>query len=261
METRIFHQRSAFLNTVTTCFVLVILWYILDKTLLGSFENFPGPVEVFNVLIKDTNYNELLLDMFSSLSRVFVGLIIAIFLGVLLGVGLATLGSLGMYLSNYIEFFRPISPIAWIPIAIIWFGIGEASSYFIIFLAAFFPIFTNTFTGARSVNHIHNMLAQSMLLSRVQYLKHILFPSATPQIITGVRIGLGFAWMAVIASEMVAAQSGLGYMIQINRLLMNTEKVIIGMIVIGIIGFIMNKMALLLEVKLIPWQGNNNDKN
>ncbi len=130
------------------------------------------------------------------------------------------------------------------------------SAWFIIFIAAFFPIFTNTFAGVRSLDAVFEEVARSFNANQRVFLRHILLPSTVPHIVIGIRVGLGIAWMAVIASEMVAAQSGLGYMIQINRLLLQSDKVVAGMLVIGALGYLMNSAAIKFGELLTPWMGN-----
>jgi len=232
---------------------LILVWQIASLSFVDQ-NIVPSPREVFHALFFGIPTRDLLQDIGSSLRRVLVGLTAAIVFGVVLGLILGPLKRVGDFISAVLEYLRPIPPIAWIPIAILWFGIGEMSAYFIIFLAAFFPIFTNTFVGARSVSPVHRTVAHSLSVGKRLFILDVLLPTALPQIVTGVRIGAGFAWMAVIASEMVAAQSGLGYMIQLNRLLLMSDKVVAGMVVIGVIGYLMNRLTLMLGDMLTPWR-------
>ena len=143
---------------------------------------------------------------------------------------------------------RPIPPIAWIPLAVLWFGVrGDRASNFITFVAAFFPLFLHTFSGIRHIEELHLNAARSLGAGRRMLLLDVALPSALPFIITGLRISLGFAWMCVIAAELIASNSGLGYMIEINRSMLNTANVICGMITIGAVGYLMNAGILLVE--------------
>jgi len=150
---------------------------------------------------------------------------------------------------------RPISVIAWIPIAILWFGLGDRSAWFLIFLGSFFPIFTNTYFGVRSVQPIHIQVAQCLGAGRWLFLREVL-PSALPYILSGMRIGLGTGWTCVIAAELITASSGLGYMIQVARAMIETEKVLGGMVIIGAIGFAMNYLMGAIERRLTLWRPN-----
>lgn len=228
-------------------------WEVLAWAFFRDSGLLPTPHAVLRAFFVDIPPRSLVNDCAASLGRVGVGFLTAVIVGVVSGVLSGAFPRVGSHFATLVEFFRPISPIAWIPLAILWFGVGERSSYFIIFIAAFFPIFTNSFAGARSVSSVHITVARSLKAPWPVFLRHVLLPSALPQIVTGVRIGLGIAWMAVIASEMVAAQSGLGYMIQINRLLMLSDRVVAGMVVIGLIGYVMNHLAVLLGEVLTPW--------
>jgi NitT/TauT family transport system permease protein/sulfonate transport system permease protein len=193
-------------------------------------------------------------DIQASLMRVLVGLIFAIVTAVPLAATFVRWRGLAAYVLPLVDMARPISVIAWIPLAIIWFGLGDASAWFIIFLGAFFPIFTNAYHGFLSVDLLHIRVASCFGVSRMQFLRDVMFPSALPSILTGIRIGLGVGWMCVIAAEMIAAQSGLGYMIQLARVLIETEKVMAGMVLIGLIGFAMNQAMHLVETILMPWR-------
>jgi len=234
-------------------YIPISLWQLIAWAFFSGSEVFPGPYNIVNALVVEIPFSILVNDCIASLSRVAVGLLIAMIVGIGLGILIGSLKRIGSFLAIFIEFIRPIPPIAWIPLAILWFGIGETSAYFIIFLAAFFPIFINSFAGVHSVSPIHITVARSLKVRWTLFVKHVLWPSALPQVVTGVRVGLGIAWMAVIASEMVAAQSGLGYMIQVNRLLLESDRVIAGMVIIGLIGYIMNRVALLIGSRLTPW--------
>jgi ABC-type nitrate/sulfonate/bicarbonate transport system permease component len=142
---------------------------------------------------------------------------------------------------------RPISVIAWIPIAILWFGLGDRPAWFLISLGAFFPIFTNTYDGARSLAEVHIRVARCFGAPRWLFVRQVLIPATLPHIMTGLRVGLGTGWTCVIAAELISATSGLGYMIQLARTTIETEKVLAGMVVIGVIGFAMNGLMILVE--------------
>jgi NitT/TauT family transport system permease protein/sulfonate transport system permease protein len=184
---------------------------------------------------------------------VTIGFSFAAFAAISLGLALGIWRNAAAYILPVIELIRPISVLAWIPLAILWFGLGDHSAWFIIFLGSFFPIFTNTYLGACSVAPIHIQVAQCFGAGRWLFLRQVMFPSALPYIIAGLRVGLGVGWTCVIAAELIAATSGLGYMIQLARTMIETENVMAGMIVIGIIGFIMNSGMLWLERRFIRW--------
>lgn len=213
----------------------------------------PPPSKVLAALVDLARLGLLWTDIKASVLRVVVGFVIAAVVAIALATLLARWRGLAKYVMPVIEMVRPISVIAWIPLAILWFGLGDKPAWFIIFLGSFFPIFTNTYLGIRSVQPIHIQAAQCLGAGRALFVRKVLFPSALPYILAGMRVGLGVGWMCVIAAELIAATSGLGYMIQLARTLIETEKVLAGMIVIGIIGFAMNHFMSWLEKKLTPW--------
>lgn len=220
----------------------------------GNF--FPAPSAVVRALIDLAEAGLLWRDVEASVMRVTVGFLIAAASAIGLGMALGRAPRIAAYMMPLIDLIRPISVIAWIPLAILWFGLGDGSAWFIIFLGAFFPIFTNAFLGAQSVAKIHIQVAQCFGASRWLFIRKVLFPSALPYIVAGLRVGLGVGWMCVIAAELIAATSGLGYMIQMARTTIETEKVIAGMVVIGVIGFIMNAIMLWVERRLVSWERN-----
>ncbi|MFZ5509463.1 MAG: ABC transporter permease [Pseudomonadota bacterium] len=232
---------------------IFVLWEIGVR--LGFIDGnlVPPPTKVLAALVDLARMGLLWTDVKASVMRVVVGFIIASVIAISLATLLARWRALAKYVMPVIELVRPISVIAWIPLAILWFGLGDKPAWFIIFLGSFFPIFTNTYLGIRSVQPIHVQAAQCLGAGRWLFVRKVLFPSALPYILAGMRVGLGVGWMCVIAAELIAATSGLGYMIQLARTLIETEKVLAGMIVIGIIGFAMNHFMSWLERKLTPW--------
>jgi NitT/TauT family transport system permease protein len=221
---------------------------------IGNSILLPEPMAVltgFTSLIRD---GTLLVDVAASLKRVLGGFAIASVIAVPLALLMAFSRPVRLLLSPIVSFLRPIPPIAWIPLAILWFGIGDAPSYFVTAVAAFFPIFINSYAGGESVRPEHLHAARSLGAGPQALFLRIYLPSAMPMISTGLRIGLGQSWMAVVTAELIAAHSGLGYMIQANRLALETELVLVGMCVIGLLGALMSSLLEAFErVVLVPW--------
>lgn len=229
------------------------LWTLVSHR-LNSPVLLPPPIEVlktYGELIAD---GSLAGDVKASLVRVFAGFMIAASLAVPLALLLAYSRILRGLVMPLIAFVRPIPPIAWIPLAILWMGLGDPPSYFITAIAAFFPIFLNSFVGGSSLHEEHINAARSLGAKPAALLATVMLPSALPMIATGLRIGLGQAWMAVVTAELIAAQSGLGYMIQISRLGLETARVLVGMTIIGLLGALMIGALGMIERRLIvPW--------
>jgi taurine transport system permease protein len=154
-----------------------------------------------------------------------------------------------------IEFYRPVPPLAYLPLMIVWFGIGETSKVLLIFLAIFAPVAIGARSGVKSamIEQIH--AAYSLGASRWQVLRQVILPSATPEIITAVRIGMGVGWTTLVAAEMVAATSGVGFMVLTASEFLQTDTVIMGIIIIAMIAYAFDLAMRKLEAKLVPWKG------
>lgn len=221
---------------------------------IGNEVLLPGPLDVGRALAALPADGALLRDVLASLKRVFTGFLLAAGIAVPLALVLAYVKPLQQLLLPIISLLRPIPPIAWIPLAILWFGIGDKPSYFITTLAAFFPIFLNAHAGGLAVEARHLHAARFLGAGRWRVIRTIYLPSALPQIWTGLRIGLGQSWMAVVTAELIAAQSGLGYMIQISRINLETSHVLVGMLTIGVLGALMTALLSYAERFVLPWQ-------
>jgi ABC-type nitrate/sulfonate/bicarbonate transport system permease component len=191
-----------------------------------------------------------------SLIRILMGVGLAFLLGVLLGYARYCLPlkiQNNFLFKLLIEAPRYPPPIAWIPFVIIFAGIGELSATIIVVIGAFFPIFTNTYDGMKNIPRAMVWTARSFELSSWRMFKQVLFPAALPQIMSGLRIGLGMGWMSVIAAEMVSGEAGLGYSIQLSR--MNMQYVAMGfdMVVIALIGYLLTLSMDILERRLLYW--------
>lgn len=232
---------------------LLVLWEFAARMNLINPQFFPPPTKVLAGIKQLAEFGSLWGDISASILRVSIGFVIATVVGITLAALLARLEGLSYYVMPIVEVIRPISVIAWIPMAILWFGLGNKPAWFIIFLGSVFPIFTNAYAGFCSVDRVHVQAAECFGAKRWLFFRAVLLPSALPHILTGMRIGLGFGWMCVIAAEMIAATSGLGYMIQLARNLMETDRIIGGMVIIGLVGFAMNQSMLYLEQRLTPW--------
>ncbi|MCB2185185.1 MAG: ABC transporter permease [Deltaproteobacteria bacterium] len=190
-----------------------------------------------------------------SLYRVAVGFFLAVAIGVPLGLFLGWSRRLYYLLSPLVEVFRPVPPLAWIPISILWFGIGIKSAAFIIFLGAFFPILLNTIAGVQAVNPILVEAALTLGAKESHVVKKVLLPGALPNIFVGLRIGLGIGWMTLVAAEFTGVRSGygLGYMIMTARDIQRADEIIAGMAVIGLTGLAIDALIRLLQARLLPW--------
>ena len=190
-----------------------------------------------------------------SVFRVLAGVICGALVGVPLGfaMGLSSVGR-GLF-DPIVEFMRPIPPLALIPLIILWFGIGEFAKIFLLFLASLFIMTIAARAGVSSVRISKVHAAYSLGASRFQVLRHVVLPNALPEIFTGIRTAMGVCWGTVVAAELVAAEQGLGSMIMIAKNFLQTDTVVIGIIIIGLIGYAIELLMRALERWLIPWKG------
>ncbi len=189
-----------------------------------------------------------------SLLRVLEGFALASVTGLVLGVAIGLSKTLDRATDLTIQLMKPIPPIAWIPLTILWFGIGEESKVFIIFLGAIFPILVNTIDGIRQTDVRYVELARVFEATRRRFILKVVLPGALPQIMTGMRVGMMVAWMCVVAAELIAATSGIGFLIMDARQTMQTDQVFVGMIAIGATGKLLDMALKEAERRLIVWK-------
>jgi ABC-type nitrate/sulfonate/bicarbonate transport system permease component len=245
--------RRAMLALVSLGAVLAV-WTGLSGLGLVNTVLVPSPQDVARAALTAIRDGSLLTNAAASLSRVLEGfavaMLIAIPLGVLMGVSRTARG----LVDPLIELLRPVPPIAFIPLAILWFGIGEFSKVMIIAYGAFFPIFVNTMAGFRDVDLVHIRAAQTLGAQRYEIFKDVVLPSAFPQMVTGARLGMGMAFIVLVAAELVASSEGLGYLINDARFSFRTDQIFVGMITIGLLGLVLNKGLLEAERRLLRWK-------
>ena len=196
---------------------------------------------------------ELIRDTISSMYRVVAGFVVGAGLALPLGLSLGSSQRVYAWLNPLIQVLRPIPPIAYIPLSILWFGVGDTQNQFIIFLGIFFPILLNTIAGVKSVEHNLVRAARCLGGGEAAVLRRVVLPAALPQIVTGIRIGLGFGWMALVAAELIGASSGLGFLINDARTLLRTDIVIVGMIAIGLVGLALDLLVREASRRALPW--------
>ncbi len=231
-----------------------LLFWDVAVRLSGS-ELFPKPIDVFWGLVELAQKGLLVKYVVASLFRVTWGFTLAVVVGVPFGLMLGWFRRAQEAFNPMIQMGRPISPIAWIPVAILWFGVTDAAPIFLIFLASVFPITVSTAAAVKSVQSVHLRAAQNFGLTRTQLFLRVILPATLPQILTGLRIALGIAWLVVVAAEMIAVNSGLGYLIIDAR---NAGKrydlVVAGMVVIGLIGYLLDLLMRQVErFQAVKW--------
>lgn len=209
---------------------------------------FPTPWQVLKGLAELARNGTLIQHVSASLMRVTIGYLAALIIAIPLGVFMGWFPRVFQAVNPLIQLLRPISPIAWIPLAILWFGIGNLSPMFLIFLSSFFPLVVGTASGVQAVERQYTRAAVNFGITGHRLLRQVVVPAALPQILVGMRLGLGIAWLVVVAAEMIAIDSGLGYLIIDSRNAGNRyDLVVAAMVIIGITGFLLDNLMRRLE--------------
>ncbi|HEX5757675.1 MAG TPA: ABC transporter permease [Thermoanaerobaculia bacterium] len=239
-------SRSALLLPLATAAALIALWDLAVRSSGGTV--FPSPYAVVAALVELARHGALAPAVGRSLLRVGSGYALALLVGIPLGMLMGWSVAAARALNPVVQVLRPISPIAWIPVAIVLFKVGDGAAVFLIFLAALFPIAVATMNGVRSLPPIVLLAGRNFGLSPAGVLARVVFPAALPQVLVGLRIALGVAWLVVVAAEMSGIESGLGYLIIDAR---NAGKrydlVVAAMAVIGVIGLSLDLLARRVE--------------
>lgn len=233
--------------------VLIGLWQL--AVVLTASKVLPGPLTVLRAIAELGRAGSLVSYMADSLLRVGIGFGLALVTGLPVGLAMGWFPSLGRAVNPVIQILRPISPLAWIPLAVVTFGIGNAAPIFLIFIASFCVIAETSMNGVRMVPQVYMAAARNFGLSRSAVFVRAVLPAALPQVLNGVRIALGVSWVVVVAAEMIAVDSGLGYLIIDAR---NAGKrydlVIGGMVLIGVVGLLLDALVLRVErLRLVSW--------
>lgn len=243
--------------------VLVVVWEGLSKGGFISASLLPAPTKVIATWAdwllgitgtSETNSGRWIVDALSSGFRVLIGYMIAAISGITLGIAIGWWRIVEILVEPTIQLLRPIPPVSWIPLAIIWFGIADRPAIFLVFLGAFFPILMNTMHGVRAVDKNLFRAAAMMGATQWQMIRHVLAPAALPSIFAGLRIGVGSAWMLTVTAEMVAVKSGLGYVLWDSYYFLRYDLVIASMASIGLLGFLTDWIVKKLMYKVLHWQ-------
>ncbi|WP_434636103.1 taurine ABC transporter permease TauC [Klebsiella sp. I138] len=243
-----------------TLVVLVAVWWGVTALQLISPLFLPPPQQVLQKLIAIAGPQgfmdaTLWQHLAASLARIAIALVAATILGVPVGIAMGLSPAIRGILDPLIELYRPVPPLAWLPLVIIWFGIGETPKILLIYLAIFAPVVMSTLAGVKSAQQVRIRAAQSLGASRAQVLWRVILPGALPEILTGLRIGLGVGWSTLVAAELIAATRGLGFMVQSAGEFLATDVVLAGIAVIAIVAFLLELGLRALQRRLTPWHG------
>lgn len=225
---------------VLSFIIILAVWQ--SAIWIGGFEEvlFPPPLKVGIALLTMISDGSIFEHIQISFYRFFTGYFIAVVVAIVLGLILGRLGHIWSVIDPIVQVLRPVSPIAWSPFIVLWFGIGDLPAIVIIFIAAFFPVLLSTVSAVKRVDRVYLRVAANFELKRTELITKIILPASFPTIANGLRMALGSAWIFLVAGEMVGAQSGLGFLIVDARNAMKLDLVMSAIIVIGVIGLILD---------------------
>jgi NitT/TauT family transport system permease protein len=246
-------MKRVFPSLIVLALLITIWWLVVVWTQSAIF---PTPWQVVTGTVELIEDGTLWEHIGASLMRVAAGFLLAVVFAVPLGLWMGWVRGAYITLNPIFQMLRPISPIAWIPLAILWFGVGNSSPIYLIFISSVFPMIVQTTVGVHTIEKRYLRAAENFGVSRRALFLQVVIPAVLPQIIVGMRIGLGVAWLVVVAAEMIALRSGLGYLIIDSRNAGNRyDLVIAGMIIIGLIGLMLDgAMRLLESLKIVRWR-------
>lgn len=224
------------------CLLILGIWFLVSELEVFSSYVLPGPGKVFDTFLKMLQSGEMFMDIAVSFGRVLKGFLIAFALAFILGMFRVLVPVAEKYYESILEFFRNVPPLSMIPLLILWCGIGETTKTIIIVLASFFPMYLNIVKGFTGCEKGLLEVGDAFGYTPFEKFTKIVLPYASADILVGMRIGMGYSWRAIIGAEMVAASTGLGHMILFAQQMSRTDKVIVGIFTIGLIGLATDKM-------------------
>ncbi|MGL6231892.1 taurine ABC transporter permease TauC [Aeromonas rivipollensis] len=242
--------------SLATLIALLALWWLVAR--LGWVDPLflPPPERVLAQLLTIAGPQGFMdATLWQHLGRILVALAAAAFFGITAGIAMGLSPTVRGMLDPLIELYRPVPPLAYLPLMVIWFGIGETSKVLLIYLAIFAPVAMATLAGVQSAKAVRVRAAQALGASRMQVLWHVILPGALPDILTGLRIGLGVGWSTLVAAELIAATRGVGFMVQSAGEFLATDVVLAGILVIALIAFLLELGLRALQRRLTPWHG------
>jgi NitT/TauT family transport system permease protein len=245
-----FVDRLIVLN-IASVLIGLIVWWVVSKV---DINGLPGPQDVLERGIQLIANGSIFVDIAASLRRVFLGFAIGTLLAIPIGFLMGWYGWVRGLLEPYIQFFRTIPPLAIIPIAIVFLGIGEVPKVFVITLAAFLVSVISTFQGVVTVDRVLINAARVLGADDFTVFRRVVIPASTPFILVGMRVGLGAAWSTLVASELIAAQEGLGHRMQQAQVYYDLPTIFVGLMLIGILGMVMDRAILWADKRLTTWQ-------
>ena len=243
-------------NIVLSLVILLVVWQLAFWVSDFNAALFPSPLQAFQALLEMVTNGILFTHIGASMYRFAAGYLSSVIIAVLLGLILGRLPKVFQYINPAVQLLRPISPMAWMPVIVLWFGIGDIPAIVIIFIAAFFPVLLSTVSAVGGIDPIYLKVSENFGIRQPQIMWKVIFPAAFPQIANGIHLALGTAWVFLVAGEMVGAQSGLGYLVIDARNNLRADILFADIIVIGLIGLLLDTLLKVAEKQILKaWGG------
>lgn len=242
-----------FLASLIIPIIFIVLWQLAANHEVINVQLFPSPARIWQAFLNSIENGKLQINILISLRRVVIGYLYGAVLGISVGVILGLSKKTYRLFSFLLEILRPIPIIAWVPVLIMIFGIGEMSKIIAILIGSFWSIFLNTYDGIQNVDGKYLEVANMFMKTKYETIFRVIVPATLPSIFTGLRIGIGSAWISVIGAELIASSAGLGYMISYSREMAQPANMYVSVLVIGIIGYLINAVLKLIERKSLRW--------
>lgn len=246
--------------TLLALVAAIALWQIVSVLHVFPPIALPSPVAVWKalVLLLTQGYggHGLLADIWISFVRIVIGFVGAVLLGVPIGLAMARSALVFKIIDPFMQFIRPVPPLAYIPLLVVWFGIGELPKVLLILVGTLPVIIIGTISGVKGTPDLRLSVARTLGASETQIFRYVILPSVLPEIFTAMRVGIGVAWTCLVAAELIAADVGLGWLVQYAGQALQVAFVIVGIIVIGILGYGMELVIRLIETRAVPWRGH-----
>jgi ABC-type nitrate/sulfonate/bicarbonate transport system permease component len=236
---RLFSGIANALPFIYAAIVIVLVWQFVVSITKPDPSVLPEPADVWWAFVQLMKNGQLPVDAVYSLARVISAWLLSAVIAIPLGLLMGSSRRLERFINPFVELLRPISPLAWIPMAILWFGIGESGKVFVVFIGTFFPILLSTIAGVKGVDPV--LLHAGRVFgctNRTSLFLRVIAPASMPSVVVGLRVAFGTGWAAIIAAELVAAHSGLGFLIANGMDILRADMVMVGMVAIGVLGFL-----------------------
>jgi taurine transport system permease protein len=253
------NNRKHVLLSVSSVVIILVAWAVFAELQLVPELFVPRPANVVRAFIetlKDGYRGQVLgVHLASSLFRVLIGFLLAVVSAIPIGLAMGYSARIGALLDPILEFYRPLPPLAYYTLLVLWLGIGDESKVALLFLAAFPPLALNATSAVRGIRTERILGAQSLGASPAQVFFHVVFPSCLPEIFTGLRVAIGFTYTTLVAAEIVAATSGIGWMVLDAGRFLRSDVVFMGILVMGFTGIALDRTLRFLEKRIVPWKG------